>query len=313
MAIRDYEGKVLDVGGGSDFGVSDYSAFTEPDGTESREATLTFKGRRLFPVNFRPQRKVAARKYGGGVMIALGDSYTSMGASYFSAFAEEHGLVCDNRGLASSTIAGSEDGITVGYQAFWVRLNEALAEYEAGYTIDGVTYYLEDIKLIVFMGGANDWSTVNDEVDRLGKGPHETDRETLYGALNYIFSTMLARFVNADIVVILQPYYPAATVPTTEEGATNVGFESLAQAQAMSNAQYSCYVMARKERIVREMAELYGLPICDCCFEWYNPVNPNDFTKYWQATGGHLNGTGNAAMITKLEQTVNNLPFGRSE
>lgn len=296
---------------GGPFGVVNYGLFTEPDGSSARAATLTYQGKRLFPNSYPQQRKDFVRDYGGGVMIALGDSYTAMGASYFSAFAEKHGLVCDNRGLASSTIAGSEDGVTVGYHAFWVRLNEAIAQYQTGHSIDGVAYTCEDVRLVTFMGGANDWSTVNDEVDRLGRGPHETDKEKLYGALNYIFNALLSTFVNADIVVILQPMYPTGTVPVTEEAAKNVGFENLAQAQEMSDVQFSCYQMARKEMIVREMAERYSLPVCDCCFDWHNPINPDDRAAYWIANDGHLNAAGNEDMIAKLERTVNNLSFSR--
>lgn len=285
MGIRDYNGKTVAGGGSgaSDFGVADYGLFTEPDGTSARSATLTYQGKRLFPNNYPGQRKDFIRNYGGGVMFALGDSYTAMGASYFSAFAEKHGLVCDNRGLASSTIAGSEDKITVGYHAFWKRLDEAIAQYRAGHTINGVAYTCEDVKLVTFMGGANDWSTVDPSkgIDRLGS-PDSEDKEQLYGACKYIFSTLLATFPNADIVVILQP-------------------SNLARV----------FAHWQKERIVRDVAELYSLPVCDCCFEWYNPTNPNDLATIWQSDQLHMTGKGNAAIFAKLEHTVNNLPFGR--
>ena len=163
------------------------------------------------------------------------------------------------------------------------------------------------IKLTVYW-----YSTVNNEVNRLGEGANTTDKETLYGACNYIFRTLLDTFPNADIVVILQPVNYANTVPTTEEGATNVGFDNLAQVQGMTDAQYSSYVMMRKEVIVREMAERYGLPICDCCFEWYNPNRANEATKYWQSDKLHLTAEGHQAVIDKLEKVVNNLPFERN-
>ena len=119
-------------------------------------------------------------------------------------------------------------------------------------------------------------------------------------------------FSNADIVVILQPVNYASTVPTTEENATSVGFKNLAQVQGMTDAQYSSYMMMRKEVIVREMAERYGLPICDCCFEWYNPNRANEATKYWQTDKLHLTAEGHQAVIDKLEKVVNNLPFERN-
>lgn len=286
MAIYDIYGNPIDSGGSSgtsDFGVTGYDLFSEADGTSSRQATLTYQGKKLYPKNYPEQRLDYVKDYGGGVMFALGDSYTAMGGSYFSAFAEKHGLVCDNRGMGSSTIAGSEDGITVGYHAFWKRLDTAIAEYQAGHTIDGVTYTPEDVKLVTFMGGANDWWTVNDEVDRIGN-PQSEDKEQLYGALKYIFHTLLSTFTNADIVVILQPNNGTA-------------------------AQYSLWM---KEGVVRDMAEWYGLPICDCCFEWHSPSNPIDHATYWQSDNVHMTDAGNTAIFAKLEKVINNLPFSRS-
>lgn len=287
--LYDINGNPITVSGGtsSDFGVADYAIFTDDNGNSARQAVLTYQGKNLYPKNYPAQRIDFVKDYGGGVMIALGDSYTSMGASYFSAFATAHGLVCDNRGLASSTIAGSEDGTTVGYKAFWTRLDAAIAEYQAdgGYTIDGTAYTCEDVKLITFMGGANDWSTVDPDqgIDRLGD-PTSEDKEQLYGACKYIFSTMLATFPNADIVVILQP----------------------------SSASKGNYIMWLKEGIIREIAEMYGLPICDCIFEWYNPDNPTDAATYWDTDNLHMTDAGNTAIFAKLEKTVNNLPFTRN-
>ena len=297
--------------GSSDFGVTEYASYEDNNGS-ARQAKLTYQGKTLYPITNQAQRQDKVKVYDGGVMLTLGDSYTTYMKTFFDTFATKHGLVQDNRGLVSSTIAGSEDGTTVGYHAFWVRLNAAITEYQAGHAIGDTTYNLDDVKLITFMGGANDWSTVNSTVNRLGTGANETNRETLYGACNYIFRTLLDTFPNADIVVILQPVNYASTVPTTEEGATNVGFDNLAQVQGMTDAQYSSYVMMRKEVIVREMAERYGLPICDCCFEWYNPNRTNEATKYWQSDKLHLTSDGHQAVIDKLEKVVNNLPFERN-
>lgn len=308
MAIYNINGGQIQSDGGSDFSVANYSAFTDNEGS-ARQAILTYQGNRLYPYNYQPQRTDIVKKYDGGVMLTLGDSYTAYMNSFFDTFAEKHGLVQDNRGLASSTIAGSEDGVTVGYHAFWVRLDEAISEYETkgGHTIGDNAYTLADVRLVTFMGGANDWSTVNEEMDRLGKGPWETDKEKLYGACNYIFTKFLEKFTNADIVVILQPPNYANTVPTQEDGAKNVGFESLAQAQRMTDAEYSSYLMMRKEVIVREMAERYGLTMCDCCFDWYNPINPDEAAKYWQSDKLHLTAAGHQAIIDKLEKIVNNI------
>lgn len=312
--LYDGNGNIIEINNDTnsgDFGVSNYSTYEDDNGS-ARQGNLTYQGKTFYPITNQNQRQDKVRMYDGGVMLTLGDSYTAYMSSFFNTFASKHGLVQDNRGLASSTIAGSEDRVTVGYHAFWVRLNEAIAEYRTGRTINGTTYSLDDVKLITFMGGANDWSTVNSTINRLGTGANETNRETLYGACNYIFRTLLDTFPNADIVVILQPVNYASTVPTTEEGATNVGFNNLAQAQGMNDAQYSSYLMMRKEVIIREMAERYGLPICDCCFEWYNPNRANEATKYWQTDKLHLTADGHQAVIDKLEKVVNNLPITRN-
>nr|DAF73986.1 MAG TPA: hydrolase [Bacteriophage sp.] len=274
--------------GASDFGVADYSIYEDDAGNSARQATLTYQGKRLYPKNYPAQRLDFIRDYGGGVMLTLGDSYTAYMSTFFDAFATKHGLVQDNRGLASSTIAGSADGVTVGYHAFWVRLDTAVEEYTAtgGHTVDGTAYTASDVKLVTVMGGANDWSTVDASqgIDRLGD-PTSTDKEQLHGACKYIFDKLLNSFPYADIVVILQP----------------------------SNAAKGNYEMWRKESIVCNMAEMYGLQICDCCFEWYNPSNPNDAATYWQSDNLHLTAAGHQAVIDKLEHTVNNLPFSRAE
>lgn len=284
--IYDGNGNVIEISGGtSKLDVTDYALFTDNDGVSARQAILTYDGKRLYPKNYPNQRIDTLRKYDSGVMLTLGDSYTVYMNTYFTTFAEKHGLVQDNRGLASSTIAGTTDG-TIGYQPFWNRLDTAIAEYEAdgGYTIGETAYTLEDVKLITFMGGANDWDTVDEEqgIDRLGNAESE-DKGQLYGACKYIFDTLLSKFPNADIVVILQP----------------------------SSASKGNYSMWRKENIIRECANMHSLPICDCCFEWYNPSNPTDASTYWQSDELHLTDAGHQAIIDKLEVTLNNLPFYR--
>lgn len=281
----DGNGNPITIDGGSctsAFGVTDYKLYTDNDGS-ARQAVLTYDGKRLYPVNMQDQRQDKIKVYDGGVMLTLGDSFTAMmNVNYFDPFASKHGLVQDNRGLTSSTIAGSADGTTVGYHAFWVRMDEAIAQYQAdgGYTIGDTAYTAADVKLITFMGGANDWYTMTGETNRIGDIQSE-DKEQLYGALKYIFPTLQTAFPNADIVVILQPF---------------------------GNG----YPMRLKEGIVREIAEMYGVPICDCAFEWYSQGNPTDLATYWQSDKLHLTAAGHQAVIDKLEKTVNNLPFTRN-
>lgn len=282
--LYDGSGNPIEVSGSSSsaFDVTDYAIFTDDSGNNARQAVLTYQGKKLYPKNYSAQRLDFVKDYGGGVMLTLGDSYTAMGSSYFDTFAVRHGLVQDNRGVGSSTIAGTTNG-EVGFQPFWNRLDTAIAQYQAegGYTISENAYTANDVKLITFMGGANDWYTVDAEqgIDRIGNIQSE-DKAQLYGALNYIFPTMQTAFPNADIVVILQPF---------------------------GNG----YAMRLKEGIVKEMAEMYGIPVCDCAFEWYSQSNPNDLATYWQADKLHQTAAGNQAIMAKLEKVVNNLPFSR--
>lgn len=287
MGIVDINGNPISSGGTSDFGVTGYDLFTDNDGVSARQAVLTYQGKRLYPKNYPEQRIESVKDYSGKVGIFLGDSYTAMGASYITAFCERHNLVCDNRGLASSTMAGSEDRITVGYHPFWCRLDDVIAEYTTGKEIDGITYTLDDVAFIHTMGGANDWYTVDESqgIDRLGNITSE-NKEQLYGACKYIFSTCLTECPKADIVVTLQP--------------TNV------------NGDNNNYAMRLKENIVRECAELYSLPINDCRFSWFNATNPEDLAKYWQTDNLHLSNDGNERLWNvDLENTVNNLKFSR--
>ena len=288
----DGNGNPIEISGGggttsNTFDITGYSTFEDNEGS-ARQATLTYQGKRLYPIVTPNQITDKIKKYKGGVMFTLGDSYTAYMKNHFDAFATKHGLIQDSRGLASSTIAGSADGTTVGYHAFWVRLDEAISQYKAegGYTLNGTSYTCDDVKLITFMGGANDWTTIDADkgINRIGSGIDETSKETLYGALNYIFTTLLSTFKNADIVVILQPSNP------------NKGVQQ----------------MYLKENIVREMAQVYSLPIVDCCFDWHQHTNTLDQVKYWQEDKLHLTASGHDDVIADLEKTVNNLRYSRN-
>ncbi len=279
MAVYDINGNPV-VSEGSLLGVSDLAIYD--DGTASqRQGILTYENHRLYPINYGAQRPLQKKIYNGGLLLALGDSYTSMGSTNFSAFAQAHGLVCDNLGVGSSTIAG-DDGGNVGFRPFWKRLDTEIASFPK--TISGTTYQLADVKLVTFMGGANDWWTVTETIDRLGD-PTSTDKAQLYGACKYIFEKLYTTFPNADIIVVLQP--------------SNVASDT------------SNYAMWLKEGIVRNCAEMYSLPTCDCRFDWYSPVNPSDKAKYWQSDNLHLSNDGYTELFKKLELTLNSLQFYR--
>lgn len=283
MSVYDVDGNVISGGGGDGaFGVSGIQIYNDGVSNE-RSGYLTYNDKKFYPINHPAQRLLKPYQYGSGLMIALGDSYTAMASTNFTEFAAEHGLDVLNLGMGSSTIAGSADGTTVGYHAFWKRLDDAIAAFPQ--TVNGTTYQTTDVKLVTMMGGANDWWTVNESIDRLGD-PTSTNKEQLWGACKYIYETLLTTFPNADIIVILQP--------------SNVAGEN------------SNYAMWLKESIVRDSAEMFGLPRCDCRFDWYTPVSPTDLANYWDGDNLHLNSTGEIKLFEKLELTLNTLPFHRS-
>ena len=68
-----------------------------------------------------------------------------------------------------------------------------------------------------------------------------------------------------------------------------------------------------KRTTVKECAEMYSLPICDCCFDFYSPANHNELSKYWQSDKLHLTHDGNAELFKKLESTLNTLSYYKTE
>lgn len=279
------DGTVLEVGGAtSDFGVTEYNVFEDNDGVSARQAVLTYQGKRLYPKNYKDQRIDKVKVYDGGLMITLGDSYTAYLNTFFDTFATKHGLIQKNVGLASSKIARPEGEGLDTIKSFVTRLDELIASFPI--TINDVTYEIADVKLITFMGGANDWTTVDESegIDRIGDR-YSTDKGQIYGATKYCLQTLQETFPSADIIVILQP-----------NNANNADF---------------C-VMELKENIVKECAEMFSLPICDCCFDFYSPSNPTELAKYWQTDKLHLSNDGHQALVDKLDKFVNNLNFYKS-
>ena len=285
MALYDNNGVEIASGGteSSGFDVTDYALFTDNEGS-ARQAILTYKGKRLYPKNYNDQRLDKIKIYNGGLMISLGDSYTAYLNKFFDAFAVKHGLVQKNVGLASSKIARPEGEGQDTIKSFVTRLDELISSFPL--TINGVSYATSDVKLITFMGGANDWTTVDTEkgINRIGDR-YSTDKGQIYGATKYCLETLQKTFPSADIIVILQP-----------NNGNNTDF---------------C-VMEMKENIVKECAEMYSLPICDCCFNFYSPSNPTELSKYWQSDKLHLNADGHQKLIDKLEVTLNTLDYYKS-
>lgn len=236
----------------------------------------------------------------GKTWIALGDSYTHGLSGNFETLAEKYGLIADNRGVVSSSVCGDTAG-TKGFSPMWNRAKSIAQEYTEAGTAD-------DVKLITFMGGANDgfgkeaW---------IGEGINDADTNHIYGAMNVILNTLRATFKNAEIVVILQPsnYSRKVSSITDDETAQTLGFSSLAQLQNFDDYQFSNYAMVVKERAVEEMARAYNCHIVDCCFDWYSVLNSSHRSTYWAGDALHLSSAGNKALTKKLEAKLDEI-FG---
>lgn len=237
----------------------------------------------------------------GGVWIGFGDSYTVYADSYFKSIATKYGLIYDGQGKVSSTICGDSSG-NKGFAPFWQRMDTFIANYTGnGQTIDGNTYTANDVKLITFMGGAN---------DGFGKDSwlgSETSMDTnyIYGSLNYIFTKLRSTFPNAKIITILQPAnYSDSMNYTTDETAQTLGFKDLAELKTWDIYSFGQYKMEVKEKAVKKISERFGIPMVDCIFNWYTVVNPTHRKLYWNPDKIHLSPTGSSELSKQLEKEI---------
>lgn len=236
----------------------------------------------------------------GGVWIALGDSYTVYADSCFKALAEKYGMAYDGQGVVSSTVCGDNTG-NKGYRAFHYRMDDFIEAYTGdGQTIDDVVYTADDVKLVTFMGGANDGFGKDSWVG------NQTSMDTMYisGACNYMFSRLHENFPNARIICILQPanYSDTPDNYTDDETAQKLGFADLAELQGWDVYSFGQHKMATKQRSVKECAERFGIHVVDCIFNWYSVVNPTHRSTYWSNDKIHLSTAGTAALTEKLDK-----------
>ena len=267
----------------------------------------TLSSRKIYDL-FGKSETRAKEKLQGGVWIALGDSYTEYAKTNFSELATKYGMIYDGQARVSSTICGDVSG-NKGFVPFWNRMDTFIANYTGdGQTINDVAYTADDVKLITFMGGAN---------DGFGKdswlGSHTSmDGNYIYGACNYIFRKLKETFSNAKIICILQPAnYSDAMNYTDDETAQILGFKDLAELQTWDIYSFGQYKMETKERAVKECAERFGIHIVDCIFDWYSVVNPTERATYWSTDKIHLSSQGTAELTKKLEQDGILVLFGK--
>jgi hypothetical protein len=231
----------------------------------------------------------------GNICIAMGDSYTVQMATPLKNMIKKYGMTIDNRGIVSSSICGDEAG-NKGYQPMWKRTKNICEEYTTNGTADNV-------KLILFMGGANDGFGINTWI---GTGINDTNNEHIYGAMHTILNSFRKTFKNAKIIVVLQPssYNRTVSSITDDSTAKLLGFSGLTELQLLDDYQFSNYSMFVKEKAVKEVAEFYNCKIVDCCFDWHSVLNENDRVNYWKSDKLHLTNLGYQDVVNAEEKAI---------
>lgn len=248
--------------------------------------------------------EIAKTKLTGKVLISFGDSYTNAMSGLFSTMATKYGMIHDGRGVVSSPICDRG-----GTQPMVNRVDTIVSDYTSGFTINGNTYYKDDVAIITFMGGANDPGGIA----AYGTGIHSTGKNVIYGATQYIFNTLLENFTKATIICITQPSsYNASIAPwiTDDASAQRFGFDTAAEALAYDDVQFSNYMMANKEAIVKECAWYYGVPIVDMFHEFPSILNPANRSTYWNSDKLHLTTAGYKIVASGIDKKIVDI-FGK--
>lgn len=258
------------------------------------------------------KEQLAKSRLTGKVMVCLGDSYTKGMEDQLAALGTKYGMIVDNRGIVSSSVAGTWSASTgggTGYRPMWRRAKDIVSEYTEGKTISGTTYTVDDVAIITFMGGANDGFGVSTWI---GSGINDTDTAHIYGACNSIFNDLLTAFPNAKMMCVLQPsnYNRETSSVDSDAGAQAVGFDSLAQLQAMTNIQFSNYAMAQKETAVQKTAWAYGLPIVDMFNSFPTVFQSTNRSTYWSSDKLHLTATGYQLITNAIDKKIVELVVG---
>jgi lysophospholipase L1-like esterase len=249
---------------------------------------------------------IAKENLTGKVLITIGDSYTVGMRSYYTAMATKYGMILDSRGVGGSSISNA-DGTS---NPMCFRVDTIIENYTSGYEISGTTYYKDDVAVIVFMGGTND-PIAN---VALGTGINDTSTATVYGALNHIFNSLQKEFTKTTIIAVSQPANYALDVQEiviSDQRAINIGFDSMAQALAMDNVQFTAFTMARKEGAVIELAKQYGVNLIDMFHNMPSIFNPTNRSVYWRGDKLHLSETGYKLVADTIEKRIVDL-FGIS-
>lgn len=240
---------------------------------------------------------IAKTKLNGKVLMSIGDSYTVGMRSLFNSLASKYGMVHDNRGVGGIGISTAYAG------SMYNTTTTAVSEYTNGFAIDGTTYHASDVGIITFMGGCNDGIVVEQDT---GTGIADTRTTSIYGALHYIFKTLMNTFTNATIICIVQPpnYYYQTSIAETDQAAIKFGFESLAALQRLDDVQFSVYTVGVKENAVKEMAWLYEVPTVDMFQKMPSIFNPTNRSLYWLPDKLHLTTTGYGLVADAVDDKI---------
>lgn len=239
----------------------------------------------------------------GKYCLAIGDSYTyalageSGALTTYNASLGMAGTL--NYGIVSSTIRDRKsetDGYA--YKPMVCRVCHTGSKDTSGSTITGgedewVPLDRDDIGYITFMGGTNDSPTYPDST---GTDLCDGERTHIYGGVNLILSKLVESYPDVPIIVILQPYYANNTYTEVSDMSGN---KNMVDVSALGSKLLSIGMQTRKQKIVREVATLFSkayenVHVIDCCFNWFNPLNEEEYTNFWsQADNGlHLSGNG---------------------
>ena len=247
----------------------------------------------------------------GKVLIAFGDSFTvgMCEASLYGgtpplvSLCKKYGLVLDKRG-----VTGSEISLNGDKPPMVSRVDTIVQDYTDGYAIGGTTYTKDDVAVITFMGGVNDGASNG----IIGTGLNATDLHTINGALHHIFYSLLNTFTNAKIICIAQPAHyalSASSTVTTEAAAQELGFDSVAQAQAMDNVQFSSYCCNRTQDAVKKSALMYGVELIDMIRDMPPISIQANRAAYWADDKLHLTIEGYTLITNAIEKKLLDL-FG---